>query len=72
MNNVEVTLTEDKMTGSDNFSQIARDALKKLREARDLLRSVGATQALKRVRSAIKSAEGAARNAELRKHRSIT
>lgn len=45
-------------------------AISKLREARDLLTAADAPRALERVRSALKSAEGAERNAGYRRIRS--
>lgn len=44
----------------------AERALALLREARDILREIGATQALERVRAAIASADGAVRAASAR------
>lgn len=46
-----------------------QDAVGRLREARDLLVAAGAPRAAARVRSALKSAEGAVRNAEARTSR---
>lgn len=40
-----------------------QDAIGKLREARDLLKAAGATRAAAKVRTALKSAEGAERHA---------
>jgi hypothetical protein len=48
------------------------DAIEHLRRARDLLKSAGANRALMRVRSTLKSAEGAGRHAECRRARSQT
>ncbi|MCK9987764.1 MAG: hypothetical protein AzoDbin1_04236 [Azoarcus sp.] len=42
---------------------MVQDAIGKLREARDLLNAAGATRAVEKVRSALKSAEGAERHA---------
>lgn len=48
---------------------IARQALRRLREARDLLRLIGAAKALAKTQRAIASTEGAARHAALREQR---
>lgn len=48
----------------DNYDRV-NAVLRLLREARTLLKAAGATKAVKRVRDAISSTEGARRHAEL-------
>ncbi len=48
---------------------LARQALRRLREARDLLKLIGAHKALARTRLAISSCEGAVRHADLKPYR---
>lgn len=49
----------------------AAEAIAALRKARELLKEIGATKALDRVRSALKSAEGAQRNAVCKSSRAL-
>ncbi len=64
-----VPLSDDLPLGEESKAQLVNEALNALRVARDRLKQAGATQALKRVRSALKSTEGAHRHAQLEPYR---
>lgn len=63
-----MTVSTDPTTpATDTNEARIRRACDHLREARDLLRAAGAPRATDKVRKALKSAEGAERNASVRR-----